>query len=60
MLDVVIPVYGRLDLLKQCLASLDETRGTIPLNIILVDDFSPNRPEMLEYYETLPREYTIL
>jgi len=60
LLDVVIPVYGRLDLLKQCLTSLGETRGDVPLSVILVDDQSPNLDEMLAYYETLPREYTIL
>ena len=60
LLDVVIPVYGRLDLLKQCLASLDETRGDVPLSVIMVDDFSPNLEEMLAYYETLPKEYAIL
>jgi len=60
LLDVVIPVYGRLDLLKQCLAALDETRDDVLLNVIMVDDFSPNLDEMLAYYETLPKEYIIL
>ena len=60
LLDVVIPVYGRLDLTTQCLEALDETRGDLPLKVTIVDDFSPNLAEMLEYYATLPREVTIL
>lgn len=59
-LDVVIPVYGRLDLLQMCLESLEETRGDVALNIILVDDFSPNLEQMQAFYKTLPGEYTVL
>jgi GT2 family glycosyltransferase len=60
LLDVVIPVHGRLDLTKRCLEALSATRDSLPLNVIIVDDYSPNRAEMLEYYATLPRETVIL
>jgi GT2 family glycosyltransferase len=46
-LDVIVPVYGRPDLLQRCLASLEATRGTLDLRLILVDDASPE-PAALE------------
>jgi GT2 family glycosyltransferase len=46
-LDVIIPVYGRPDLLERCLASLEATRGALDVRLILVDDASPE-PAALE------------
>lgn len=36
--DVVIPVFGQLELLDRCLMCLDQSRGAPPLHIVLVDD----------------------
>lgn len=46
-LDIVIPVYGRPDLLRECLAAVEANTLAIDYNLILVDDKSPE-PETLE------------
>lgn len=48
-LDIVIPVYGRPDLLKKCLANLDT--GNLKAQTILVDDVGP--PECHEELNTI-------
>lgn len=52
-LDVVIPVYGRPDLLRQCLEALEVNTLAIDYNLILVDDKSPDPGEMEPLYSSL-------
>jgi len=47
LLDIVIPVFGRFDLLDKCLASIPENDK---YSITIVDDFSPNQEEADKYY----------
>lgn len=41
-LTVVIPVYGRFDMLEKCLASIPEAVGDIPYNVVIYDNNSPD------------------
>jgi O-antigen biosynthesis protein len=50
-LDVIVPVFGRPDLLRRCLDSVLDTIGDISYKLIVVDDCSPNKPEMEEVYK---------
>lgn len=50
-LDIVIPVYGRADLLRKCLDSLDTTG--LHARIILVDDKGPQQQELDTVYQSL-------
>lgn len=52
-LDIIIPVYGRPDLLEKCLASIEATKGDLSCYLILVDDCGPNQPELKEIYHSL-------
>lgn len=52
-LDIVIPVYGRPDLLQKCLASIEATKGDIKARLILVDDKGPNQDELKAVYHSL-------
>lgn len=55
-LDIVIPVYGRPDMLRQCLEALERTGGGIQMSLTVVDDKGPDkdREELEEVYESLP------
>lgn len=55
LVDIVIPVYGRFDLLTQCLDSIPAAFDTVPYNIILVDNNSPDKGQ---FYSNSP--YTII
>jgi len=57
ILDIVIPVYGQLEFLEKCLASIQATRGDLGLRVILVDDCSPNADEMTAFYESCRERY---
>ena len=59
-LDIVIPVYGRPDLLKQCLASVEATCLDINYRVIIVDDKSPNQAEMDAVYSVLNGSTTVI
>lgn len=50
LVDVIICVYGRFDLLERCLASIPGAFGDISYRIILVDNFSPNQEEAKQFY----------
>lgn len=50
-LDIVIPVYGRPDLLQKCLDSLDT--GDLKTQLILVDDMGPKQEELNALYQSL-------
>jgi len=41
LVDIVIPVYGRFDLLEQCLHSIPDAAGNIPYTLTIVDNDSP-------------------
>lgn len=51
LVDIVIPVYGRFDLLTQCLAAIPDAFQEVPYNIILVDNNSPDKGQ---FYSDLP------
>ena len=53
-LDVVIPVYGRPDLLQQCLIGLEASCIDVDYRLYVVDDASPNPSEMAIVYNSLP------
>ena len=53
LLNIVIAVYGRFDLLKRCLKSIPEAAGEISYNIILVDNNSPDQAEADIFYEQI-------
>jgi len=50
-LDVVVPVFGRPDMLGPCLDSLIATSGQISYRLFLVDDKSPKPDEMEPIYK---------
>ncbi len=52
LLDIVICVLGKFDLLTRCLDSIPEAAGDIPYRIILVDNNSPDRDEFYAALET--------
>ena len=52
-LDIIIPVYGRPDLLRKCLRGLEVNTLTIDYNLIIVDDKSPNAAELGPVYSML-------
>ena len=54
-IDLVIPVYGNLELLRACVNSIVETCDGLNYKLIIVDDFSPEteRESLNEYYQTL-------
>src|SRR5574342_1407728 len=52
-LDIVIPVYGRPDLLRQCLAGVEVNMLNLEYQLVLVDDKSPNWAEMEPIYASL-------
>ena len=52
-LDVVVPVYGRPDLLERCLASMEATRGNLALRLVVVDDASPDQAALRPIYDGL-------
>lgn len=41
IVSFIVPVYGNLDLTRRCLASLDAGAGTVPYEVIVIDDGSP-------------------
>lgn len=55
-LDVVIPVFGRPDMLSLCLQALEETASGIPLSLTVVDDKGPAEEEIHKIYDTLPSD----
>jgi GT2 family glycosyltransferase len=59
-LDIVIPVYGRPDLLRECLASLEIAALDVDYQLFLVDDASPDRSAMEVVYNSLNSNTKIL
>lgn len=50
LVDVIIPVYGRFDILPQCIDSIPDAVGGLPHNIILVDNNSPEKELADQFY----------
>ncbi len=42
LVSIVIPVHGKWDYTRQCLASIEAGRPTVPFEVIVVDDDSPD------------------
>lgn len=59
-LDIVIPVYGRPDMLKQCLQALEIAALDVDYQIFLVDDASPDKAAMEVIYNSLNSNTKIL
>jgi GT2 family glycosyltransferase len=49
MLDIIIPVYGRFDLLEKCLDCIPKSSNTVTYNIIVIDNASDQK-EADEFY----------
>lgn len=45
--DVVIPVYGKVDLLKKCLDSLPRAMVSLKYRVIIVDNATPEKDQMV-------------
>jgi len=52
-IDIVVPVYGRPDLLRECLKAVELNTLAIDYRLILVDDKSPEMAEMEPIYSSL-------
>lgn len=52
-LDIVVPVYGRPDLLRECLKAVEVSTLDVDYRLILVDDKSPDPAEMEPLYTSL-------
>ena len=52
-LDIIIPVFGRPDLLQKCIDSIFATVDDVSFKLILVDDASPKKEEMEPIYKEL-------
>lgn len=59
-LDIVIPVYGRPDLLRECLKSLEIAALDVDYQLFLVDDASPDKSAMEAIYNSLNSNTKIL
>jgi GT2 family glycosyltransferase/glycosyltransferase involved in cell wall biosynthesis len=53
VLDIIIPVYGRPDLLKDCLVSVKQATEGINTKIIIVDDCGPEKEQLKQIYHSL-------
>lgn len=60
LLDIIIPVYNRFDLLTKCLGSItNAVGGKFEYNIVLVDNAS-DKDEAREFYEGLDGSHSII
>jgi GT2 family glycosyltransferase len=60
LLDIVILVHGRFDLLAQCLNSIPAAAGEIEYNVILVDNKSPEEEIARGFYASCDPNYTVI
>lgn len=49
LVDVMIPVYGRFDILKKCLDAIPDAMGDVPYKIYIFDNASPEEEAKLFY-----------
>jgi GT2 family glycosyltransferase len=59
-LDIVIPVYGRPDLLRECLQALEIAALDVDYQLFVVDDASPDKAAMEVIYNSLNSDTKIL
>lgn len=59
-LDIVIPVYGRPDLLRECLQSLEIAALDVDYQLFIVDDASPDKSAIEVIYNSLNSNTKIL
>jgi GT2 family glycosyltransferase len=59
-LDIVIPVYGQPDLLRECLQSVEVAGLTVDYQLLLVDDCSPDRDALEPLYTSLNSDTKVL
>jgi O-antigen biosynthesis protein len=53
LVDIVLPIYGRFDLLAQCLDAIPEAAGDLPYNIVLVDNNTPEKEVADNFYKSI-------
>ena len=53
LVDIITAVYGRFDLLANCLDALPEAAGDLPYNVILVDNASPEKEVADNFYRDI-------
>lgn len=60
LLDIIIPVFGKFDLLQKCLDAIPEAAKGISYNIILIDNCSPIKEEADAFYSDLDKNIVLL
>jgi GT2 family glycosyltransferase len=60
LLNIVILVHGRFDLLAKCLQALPEAAKDTPYNVILVDNASPDKAEADAFYGSLHMDNVVI
>jgi GT2 family glycosyltransferase len=58
LVDILIPVHGRFDLLKRCLESIPEAIDDIPYQVYIFDNGSP-KEEADEFYKNLDKSVKV-
>jgi len=58
--SIIIPVFGRFDLLDKCLKSIPDACGDKSYQVVLFDNASPDRDEAEEYYDSLDIDNVIV
>lgn len=53
LIDFIIPVYGRFDLLKRCIASIPAACNGLTYKVYMVDNHSPDQVEAQEFYGSI-------
>jgi GT2 family glycosyltransferase len=59
MVDVIIPVYGRFDILQKCLVALPQAMGEVPYKLYMIDNASP-KEEADDFYRQFQYPITII
>lgn len=49
--DIVIPVFGRFEMLERCLRAIPDACGDIPYAIYLIDNASPDKEKAMQFYQ---------
>jgi GT2 family glycosyltransferase len=53
LVDIIIPVHGRMDLLRKCLRALPKAMSGIPYSVIIVDNATPDDKKDKNLYTSL-------
>ncbi len=59
-LDIVVPVYGRPDMLRECLTALDIAAFDVDYQLFIVDDLGPDKEKLDLLYSSLNSDTRIL